>query len=178
MALRRRSERRGLRVLGISLLILGTIRIPLPQADYHNVRHHDEPGEVCLYHEHLLRWHPSTVGAADVPVLHWHWVAPLIGPGTWPEGGDTGGPGSGLAMHAHFGDWPGPDWTGGADLTADLRGRPLESLILGRSVPSPIFLHAPPTDFNAGFAEFPAGNTSGVSGPRASDLSRLSRWNC
>ena len=46
-------------ILGIGFLILSAIHIPLPQADYHNIRHHDAPGEICLYHDHLLRWHPS-----------------------------------------------------------------------------------------------------------------------
>jgi hypothetical protein len=68
------------------MLILSTIRVPLPQADYHNVRHHDAPGEVCVYHDHLLRWHPSADSAADVTMLHWHWVAPLVEPGG--PGGD------------------------------------------------------------------------------------------
>ncbi len=176
--LRRRSQRRGLRVLGISLLILGTIRIPLPQADYHNTRHHDGPGEVCRYHEHLLRWHPTAVGAADVPVLHWHWVAPLVEPGNWPNSGEKTTPGSGLAMHAYLGDWPAPDWTGGPDLSADSRGRPLDSLVFGRSVPRPFFLHAPHTGFNPGSTAFLTGDPSCATGPRTTDLNRLSRWNC
>ncbi len=178
MALRRRSERHGLRVLGIGLLILGSIRIPLPQADYHNVRHHDGPGEVCVYHEHLLRWHPSAIGAADVAVLHWHWVAPLVEPGTWPEEGDARSPGAGPGLHAHLGDWPGPDWTGSPDLSADSRGRPQDSLALGRSMPSSLFIHAPYPGVDPNLAAFLAGDTSCAAGPRAANRSLLSRWNC
>ena len=88
MASRRRTERRGLRILGIGILILSTIRVPLPQADYHNIRHHDAPGEVCVYHDHLLRWHPSADSAADVAMLHWHWFVPLVEPGTGRPGDD------------------------------------------------------------------------------------------
>ncbi len=124
---RRRTERRGLRFLGIGMLILSTIRVPLPQADYHNVRHHDAPGEVCVYHDHLLRWHPWANSAADVAMLHWHWVAPLVEPGAGKQGGD---PGHGPALHAHLGDWPAPDWTGTPLVRPDTRGRlvrPVES---------------------------------------------------
>ena len=42
--------------LGITLLILSLVHAPWPQADFHNVRHHDEPGQVCEHHDHLLRY--------------------------------------------------------------------------------------------------------------------------
>jgi len=62
--------------LGIALLIPGLLRVPLPQVDFHVIRHHHGDGEVCLQHDHLLRWHPQADEAADVAVLHWHWFPP------------------------------------------------------------------------------------------------------
>ena len=59
MTARRKDHRSGLRILFIGVVILSVIHVPLPQADYHNVRHHDGPGEICDHHDHLLRWHPS-----------------------------------------------------------------------------------------------------------------------
>ena len=44
---------------------------------------HDGTGEVCEYHDHLLRWHPDAVMARDVAVLHWHWF--------WPGSHDPSG---------------------------------------------------------------------------------------
>lgn len=57
----------------VSLLIVATLPTPLPRVEFHNVRHHDAPGQVCEYHDHLLRWHADASEADDVPVLHWHW---------------------------------------------------------------------------------------------------------
>ena len=62
--------------LGIILLILSMVHTPLPQPDFHNIRHHDGQGEVCEHHDHLLRWHPGATVASDVAVLHWHWFLP------------------------------------------------------------------------------------------------------
>ena len=64
--------------LGVGLLILSLVHVPLPQADYHNIRHHDKPGEICGYHDHLLRWHPSADVDDDVTMLHWHWFVPIV----------------------------------------------------------------------------------------------------
>ncbi len=177
MASRRRADRRGLRVLGIALLILGTIRIPLPQADYHNVRHHHAPGEVCVYHDHLLRWHPSADTAADVPILHWHWVAPLIDPGAATSGDAEHGT-TGPSLHAHLGDWPAPDWTGTPVLSPDSRGRLVDFLTLGHSTPNSLACHANLLDADPGSGPFLAWNSSCAAGPRPSSLILFSRWNC
>ena len=64
--------------MGIGILILSLVHVPLPQADYHNIRHHDAPGEICGYHDHLLRWHPSADHDDDVTMLHWHWFVPIV----------------------------------------------------------------------------------------------------
>jgi hypothetical protein len=177
---RRRSKWRGLRLLGIGVLILSTIRVPLPQADYHNIRHHDSAGEVCLYHDHLLRWHPLADSAADVAMLHWHWFAPLIDPGAGRPGSDDEhrAPGSGPALHAHLGDWPEPDWTGTPLLRPETRGRLLDSLTLGLSGLSPLSASARIAGTDPGPHLFSAWHTGGAAGPRAEILSLFSRWNC
>src|SRR5437870_4630597 len=99
MLARRSDHHRRMRCLGIGLLILSLGHTPLPQADFHNIRHHDGPGELCRYHDHLLRWHPDAALADDVAVLHWHWVLPAPG---WP-GADACGESAGL--HAQVPDW-------------------------------------------------------------------------
>jgi hypothetical protein len=175
----RRSERRGRRILGIGILILSTIRIPLPQADYHNIRHHDAPGEVCAYHDHLLRWHPAADSAADVTMLHWHWFAPLVEPGAARPGSpdEPRAPGSGPALHAHFGDWPAPDWTGTSLVRPDARGRFIDLVSLGLSGPSPLCAAARIIGADPGPRTL-AVWLAGAAGPRAEILSLIPRWNC
>ena len=95
-----RSGQLGTTRLGIGLLILGLLHVPLPEPDYHNVRHHDAPGEVCEHHDHLLRWHPDATGAQDVAIFHWHWFLPTGGPSVLP--------GDGPALHAHVAGWDAP----------------------------------------------------------------------
>ena len=89
----------GTRRIGISLLILSLFHVPLPQPDFHNVRHHDAPGELCEYHDHLLRWHPQAADNQDVATFHWHWVFPTS------ADVDLSGTSDIPALHAHFGDW-------------------------------------------------------------------------
>ena len=76
VTLRRPLAHAGLRRFGVVLLALGLFRVPLPQADFHNIRHHDGTGEVCPHHDHLLRWHPKASQNEDVAMLHWHWFVP------------------------------------------------------------------------------------------------------
>ena len=180
MTTRRRSERRGLRILGIGFLILSTIRVPLPQADYHNIRHHDAPGEVCVYHDHLLRWHPSADSSADVAMLHWHWFAPLVEPGAGRPGStdEPRAPGSGPALHAHLGDWPAPDWTGTPLVRPEARGRSIDLLSLGLTGPHPSSNTARDIDIDPGANLLFAHQADGARGPRAEVLSLVPRWNC
>jgi hypothetical protein len=177
---RRRSDRRGLRSLGISFLILGAIHIPLPQADYHNIRHHDAPGEICPYHDHLLRWHPRADADEDVSLLHWHWVVPLVEPGARPPGGDDEhrAPGSGPALHAHVGDWPEPDWTGMPLIRPDSRGRLLDRLALnGSGACLGATLESSATHpLQSGF--FSSSPPGGMVTLRAARTSLFQRWNC
>src|SRR5262245_52751760 len=104
MLFRRWAQQRGARGLGVLGLILSLVHTPLPQPDYHNIRHHDAPGEVCGYHDHLLRWHPTAGAAEDVAVLHWHWFLPVSTPRDLPEHAD------GPAWHAHIADWDVGGW--------------------------------------------------------------------
>jgi hypothetical protein len=176
----RRSERRGLRIAGIGILILSTIRVPLPQADYHNIRHHDAPGEVCGYHDHLLRWHPSADSATDVAMLHWHWFAPLVEPGAGRPGSsdEPRAPGSGPSLHAHLGDWPAPDWTGSPLVRPDVRGRFVDLLSLGLTGPSPLHASSRIADIDPGPYLLSGWTDGGAAGPRAGILSLIPRWNC
>jgi len=177
---RRLSAWRGLRSLGIGMLILSAIRVPLPQADYHNVRHHDAPGEICLYHDHLLRWHPSAASAKDVSLLHWHWFVPMVEPGA-PQSGDDddrAAPRSGPALHACLGDWPEPDWTGSPVIRPEGRGRPLEHLALGLSGAGAgcLLVQDESAGLQPGGAS--AGLPHGIAALRAARTILFQRWNC
>jgi hypothetical protein len=177
---RRKSDGRGMRSVGIGFLILGAIHIPLPQADYHNIRHHDAPGEICPYHDHLLRWHPRADANQDVSLLHWHWLVPLVEPGARPPGGDDEhrAPGSGPALHAHLGDWPEPDWTGTPDIRPDGRGRLLDRLALNASSAGSGYLLAPSANISLTAGFFSACPPGGVASLRAARASLFQRWNC
>ena len=94
------------RTLGIALLILGLIH-RRPQADFHNIRHHDGPGEVCEHHDHLLRWHPDAGQAGT-------WRS-STGTGSCPRGPDDGHCRRRPPIHAHVAGW---------DATAPARARP------------------------------------------------------
>ncbi|MGP0068606.1 MAG: hypothetical protein ACLQGP_34025 [Isosphaeraceae bacterium] len=181
MFARRKSHWRGRRALGISFLILSTIHIPLPQPDYHNIRHHDTPGEICPYHDHLLRWHPSADANEDVALLHWHWFVPLVEPGARQPGSDDEhrAPGSGPALHAHLGDWPEPDWTGSPVLRPDGRGRLLDRLALELSAGA----DSPFNSVALASGSLQSGWSSacppgGVALLRAARTSLFQRWNC
>jgi hypothetical protein len=96
MSFRRFQQLRGIRSLGIIWLILGLAPIPLPQVDFHNVRHHDGLGEVCEYHDHLLVWHPDAGLSEDVAVWHCHWLLASLNSTDMEPVGD------GPAAHAHI----------------------------------------------------------------------------
>src|SRR5437763_1208571 len=106
MRWRRPAKPRSGHTVGIVLLILSLVHTPLPEPDFHNIRHHDGPGEVCDHHDHLLRWHPGAGVARDVAVLHWHWFLPT------PAGSDASPApgGAGPALHAHAPVWLAGSW--------------------------------------------------------------------
>jgi hypothetical protein len=166
--------------LGIGILILSLVHVPLPQADYHNIRHHDEPGEVCVYHHHLLRWHPSADSDDDVTMLHWHWFVPVVEFGDHHQrpGGDHHDPASGPSLHAHVGDWPAPDWQGDPVIRPDSRGRLLDRLVLGQADVSIAYFSDAfaPLDAQSGRFSSCAHNPPGA--VRASRSALFQRWNC
>jgi len=163
-------------LLGVSLLIASVVRVPLPQADYHNIRHHDAPGEICPFHDHLLRWHPSAAIDADVTLLHWHWFVPLAeSDDPNPRDGDDR---QGPFLHAHFSDWPAPDWLDDPVIGSDVRGRFAEDLFSRLAAVDCAYLvsHFAPSCFEPGvFRAFSDGPADGM---RAGCIALLQRWNC
>src|SRR5947209_8241097 len=157
------------RVLGISWLILSLVHAPWPQADFHNVRHHDGPGQVCEHHDHLLRWHPDAGQAEDVAILHWHWLLPS------PNPVEPGHSGPGLALHAFVDGWDATTPDSGPAVVPDGSSRPIDP---------------PPTaPLLAGGAAFlaPPGDGPGprlrpgpvhVLAPRIPLACSLQRWSC
>jgi hypothetical protein len=166
--------------MGIAMLILSAIHIPLPQADYHNIRHHDAPGEICPYHDHLLQWHPSADRADDVALLHWHWFVPLVQPGAAPPGGDDEhrAPGSGPAVHAHLGDWPAPDWRSDPVIRPETRGRFLKHLALGLCRAGLGSISGSLADADPGPPPSAADPATEPAGVRAARIALFQRWNC
>jgi hypothetical protein len=158
------------------MLIASVVRVPLPQADYHNIRHHDAPGEICLFHDHLLRWHPSAASDADVALLHWHWFVPLAEPNdpNQRDGDDHQGP----ALHAHFSDWPAPDWLDEPVISPNVHGRFTENLALALASADCAYLasHFAPTSSELGF--FSVSPQGAADGLRAERSALLQRWNC
>jgi hypothetical protein len=113
--------------------------VPLPQADFHNIRHHDGTGEVCPHHDHLLRWHPKASQNDDVAILHWHWFVPQSPDGDRSPGSgeDQNNPAPRHALHAYLADCLEPDWNADPVIRADARGRALQSIAPGLSLLAP-----------------------------------------
>jgi hypothetical protein len=160
-------------------VILSVIHVPLPQADYHNVRHHDGIGEVCEHHDHLLRWHPSADSNADLTLLHWHWFLPLLEPANPHQRSDDDHhrPGSGPALHAHVGDGLVPD---------DWRGEPLIQMSGSWQLIDQLALDVSSVSADQALAgsgmDTPAGVLAGRASPglglRAQRTAIFQRWNC
>ena len=163
------ARQRGARGLGVLWLILSFVHTPLPQPDYHNIRHHDAPGELCVYHDHLLRWHPQAKGAEDVAILHWHWFVPLSDPSEVPA--RDGGP----AWHAHVADWEPGVWDAGPPRLSTPAAR-----VVDRPAPSPIATIGPELAISliSPLASHPPQAFSATFAPRTSLASLLQRWAC
>jgi hypothetical protein len=160
------------RCLGISLLILGLIHAPWPQADFHNVRHQDGPGQVCEHHDHLLRWHPDAVQAEDVAILHWHWFLPTTSPLSPGHSGD------GPAMHAYVSGWDATSPEVGPSAVPDSSSKPLD-LAPPRPLPigtAPFALAIDRPGLREGLG--PIRTFGATFAPRISPASRLQRWSC
>jgi|SRR5579864_5975817 len=171
MTFHRSGNHRCVRGLGIGLLILSLGHTPLPKADYHNIRHHDGPGEVCRLHEHLLRWHPGAQQADDIAVLHWHWFLPSQDrPGS--ADGQTAG------LHAAVPDWSALTWDDAPQIAPDAPSR-----FCGR--PDLACFEMPLPRCDAGLTLIPvragpglAHTFSATFAPRAPLASLLQRWVC
>ncbi len=160
------------RTLAVSLLILALLPTPWPKVEFHNVRHHDAPGQVCEYHDHLLRWHPDAASAEDVAVLHWHWAWPSESPS------QVGHEGKGLRLHAHMPDPASPAVESRPVIVADVSARLLKPPAF--EPPSPAFSFDRPSHdsliLRSGAS--PALTFGATFAPRTSLTSRLHRWSC
>jgi len=158
------------------LLIASVIRVPLPQADYHNIRHHDAPGEICPFPDHLVGCHPSAAIDADVALLHWHWFVPLAESDdpNHRDGHERQGP----FLHAHFSDWPEPDWLDHAVISPDVRGRFAGDLTIRLAGAEGAYLagHFAPTCSGPNLVSVLSDGAA--DGLRAGRIAFLQRWNC
>ncbi len=163
------------RALGISLLILSLAHAPLPRADFHNVRHHDAPGEVCEFHDHLLRWHPDAGQADDVALLHWHWVLPPS-----PAGPGHSGEGTGPILHAHADGWEAVAPEAGPAVVPDSTSRWAAVAAPPRGAPDfdPAILAHPVDRVARRDGAGPVHAFAATFAPRASLSSWLQRWTC
>jgi hypothetical protein len=178
--LRRPPKQYGLRLLTIALSIPGLFRVPLPQADFHNIRHHDGAGEVCPYHDHLLRWHPTANQNDDVAVLHWHWFVPRS-EARDPFGGSSNGPpdpGTGPSLHAYLANCLEPDWKRDPVIRPEGRGRFLQHPASGLSLINLAAESTPLTLAASRPSLAHASISSALVGLRAGLFGLHQRWNC
>jgi hypothetical protein len=164
------------RTLGVLMTTLSLVHTPLPQPDFHNIRHHDAPGEVCEFHDHLLRWHPGAGIASDVSVLHWHWFLPSIPDADAPLSHTDDGP----AIHAHAIDWQATTWEVGASVASNHS----ESLTRMIARPLPCSLDSAPAHVLSALALLPSHGApsrlvfSATFAPGVSLGTLLHRWDC
>ncbi len=179
MTLRRPLAQAGLRRFGVLLLALGLFRVPLPQADFHNVRHHDGKGEVCPHHDHLLRWHPKASQNDDVAMLHWHWFVPQSQDGDRsPAGDDQNTPAPGHTLHAYLADCLEPDWNARPAIATETRGRAFPSIATGLSLLAPSVGLTSPVPAPPPLAAMRASSMQLGVGPRAGLIGLFQRSNC
>ena len=171
----RLTDTRAGRWVGAALLSLSLVHTPLPQPDFHKVRHHDAPGEVCERHDHLLRWHPRSAASEssprDVAVLHWHWFFAT------PDGSDPAPESAGKAVHAHTQDWSAGSWDDGRAVTAVASAESSRSMV---DLPAFAF-GSPEFDARPAFSPLlmrPSGASRAPVAPRPPLASVLQRWAC
>ena len=164
------------RTLRVLLTALSLVHTPLPQPDFHNIRHHDAPGEVCEFHDHLLRWHPGAGIASDVSVLHWHWFLPSV-PDTDAASSRTD---DGPAIHAHAIDWQAAGWDVGASVASNDSESPAR--LIAR--PLPCSFDSAPAHGLSGLAllpphhRLPRLHSRATIAPGVSLGTLLHRWDC
>ncbi len=160
------------RNLAVSLLILALLPTPLPKVEFHNVRHHDEAGQVCEYHDHLLRWHPDAAAGADVAVLHWHWGWPV------PDPTDDGHTGTIPRLHAYLAEEALPTAESAPAIVPDGMARsfvPVAAPLLAAMLVDDSCVH----DYRLSQPGIPRALTFGATfAPRTSLTTRLHRWSC
>ena len=165
-------QQRG-RTLAVSLLILALLPTPWPKVEFHNVRHQDEAGQVCEYHDHLLRWHPDASSGGEVAVLHWHWGWPTAALGPEHDG-------NGPLLHAQIPADALPTAEPTPALAADASARSLVAPLFESesSIPTTAFdlLTLDPLSLRGGIP--PALTFSATFAPRISLTARLHRWSC
>jgi hypothetical protein len=151
----------------------------LPQADYHNIRHHHGAGEMCPHHDHLLRWHPTASQNEDVAVLHWHWLAPQSVTSTSPADGgqDDHAPAAPPALHAYLPDCLEPDWQAEPVIRSEGRwgdGDSASRLAIALPAASSPSLHFADSPATAPPGSSFCAPTLGERGP----LAHVERWDC
>jgi len=158
-------------VLGALVATLSIAQTPLPQPDFHNIRHHDTPGEVCDHHDHLLRWHPGAGSATDVAVLHWHWFL------LRSDGSDPSAEGDGHALHAHSPDAPATLSDRTPLVVPDTSSRPDLKLSAAQGPPGDLLCpDAPGRAAAAGTSRSAARRAPVARGPKRA--AALQRWDC
>lgn len=161
------------RALGIMLLIPGLLHVPLPRADFHVIRHHHGPGEVCPKHDHLLRWHPQAGDGDEVAVLHWHWLLPRSA----GEADSVADPSIPVA-HADDGDPNSLDQASGRAIVRDVPdvGARCATALAHHLAKAPACLIAPPPLAPPELGAAPQESSNGL--PPDAALARLVRRNC
>ena len=164
----------SIRLVTIVATVLGLVRVPLPQLDYHSIRHQDGPGEVCTYHDHLLRWHPQTIAHEEITVLHWHWFTPTGTGASLPESpADQDGP----AWHALV---PVPEAVVGDNGQCVLSGHEPEPISRVVATSADLELMVPPPRSMGlgrdGLVRLPG--FAATFAPSTARSALLSRWNC
>lgn len=165
---------RAARLVTIVATVLALVRVPFPQLDYHNIRHNDGPGEVCTYHDHLLRWHPQAGNTQEVTVLHWHWFTPADAGESLPNSPlDRNGP----AWHAHV---PVPEGLAGDDVVSVVSGHEPQLLARGvATLPVAEFVLPPPRSIGLGRDGLARlHGFAATFAPSTARIALLNRWNC
>jgi hypothetical protein len=133
-----------------------------------------------VYHDHLLRWHPSAASDDDVSILHWHWFIPQgeLGDPQAPPSDEGRGPISGPLLHAHLANCLVPDWPDELVTQLDGRCRFTDSLTFGTSAPAPALASGALAVVDLATGRLRTDQRAFCNGLRALRIATLERWNC